>query len=122
MTSVDPVFAQWLLADSRWTIATDAAGAARWGTSGLTRERQTTIAEKADAEAEADRQLAFMGAGGPMAIDSHLLLGQWEPLRGQVITISCDRLGYEGGVDVFLLGAQDALASGTSIVTVLRRL
>ena len=122
MTLVDPVFAQWLLADSLWALATDDAGATRWGDSALTKERQTTIADKADAEAEAARQLAFMGAGGPMAIESHMLLGRWEPVRGQVITITGDRLGYEDGIDVFLLGAEDALGAGTSRVTVLRRL
>ncbi|MDT7533725.1 hypothetical protein OVY48_09845 [Sphingobium sp. SA2] len=122
MTTVDPVYAQWLMADTLWTLATDTVGAARWGTSGLTKERPTTIATRADAEAEAARQLAFMGAGGPMALDSHLLPGRWEPVRGQVITIHGNRLGYAGGVDVFLLSADDVLAAGTSRVTVLRRL
>lgn len=120
MTLVDPVFAQWLLAESLWALTTDEASATRWGDSALTKERQTTIATKEDAEAEAARQLAFMG--GPMAIESHLLLGRWEPVRGQVITITGDRLGYDGGIDVFLLGAEDALGAGTSRVTVLRRL
>lgn len=120
MTSVDPVFAQWLMADCLWSMATDVAVAGRWGDSGLTKERQTTIATRADAEAEAARQLAFMA--GPLVIDNHLLLGRWEPYRGQVITITCNRLGYDAGVDVFVLGAEDVMASGTSRVTVLRRL
>jgi hypothetical protein len=122
MTLVDPVYAQWLMARCQWTETSDEAGAARWGKTALTRERQTTIATKADAEAEAARQLAFMGGGGPMVVDDHVLLGRWQPYRGRVITISGDRLGYAGGVDVFVLGAQDALATGTSVVTVLRRL
>lgn len=120
MTMVDPVYAQWLMADCLWTLAKDDVLDARWGESALTKERQTTIATKEDAEAEAARQLAFMG--GPLVIDSHLLLGRWEPYRGQVITITGNKLGYEAGVDVFVLGAEDALASGTSRVTVLRRL
>lgn len=122
MSLVDPVFAQWLMADCLWSVATDDVGAARWGDSVLTQERKTTIALKADAEAEAARQLAFMGAGGPMVIDVHLLVGRWEPYRGQVITITGNRLDYDAGIDVFVLGAEDALASGTSRVTVLRRL
>ncbi|MFY9350112.1 MAG: hypothetical protein WBL20_10315 [Sphingobium sp.] len=122
MTSVDPVFAQWLMADCLWALATDAPGVARWGNSALTKERQTTIATRADAEAEAARQLAFMGAGGPLVIDQHLLRGRWEPYRGTVITLTGNKLGYNSGVEVFVLGAEDALGAGTSRVTVLRRL
>lgn len=122
MTSVDPVFAQWLMADCLWALATDDTAATRWGDTALTKERQTTIATKADAEAEAARQLAFMGGGGPMAVDQHLLLGQWESCRGQVITLTGDQLDYDDGVDVFVLGVEDMRATGTSRVTVLRRL
>ncbi|MFC3442542.1 hypothetical protein ACFOKF_15310 [Sphingobium rhizovicinum] len=122
MTTVDPVYAQWLMADCLWSLASDNAAIARWGDSALTKERQTTIATRADAEAEAARQLAFMGGGGPMAVDQHLLLGRWEPYRGQVITITGNKLGYDAGVDVFVLGAEDAWSAGTSRVTVLRRL
>lgn len=120
MSLVDPVYAQWLMADNLWALATDEVGAARWGESGLTKERQTTIATRADAEAEAARQLAFMGH--PLVIDTHVLLGRWAAMRGQVITITGGKLGYEGGVEVFVLGAEDALATGISRVTVLRRL
>lgn len=122
MTTVDPVFAQWLMARCQWAVSTDQDVADRWGATALTKERQTTIATKADAEAEAARQLAFMGGGGPMAIDDHVLLGQWARYRGRVITITGKRLGYAGGADVFVLGAQDVQATGTSVVTVLRRL
>lgn len=120
MTMVDPVFAQWLMADCQWSLSADAPTQARWGATAQTRERKTTIATKADAEAEAARQLAFMGQ--PMALDVHLLKGRWEPFRGQVITITLDQLDYDAGVDVFVLGAEDVLSDGTSRVTVLRRL
>lgn len=93
---------------------------ARWGDVALTTERMTTIALKADAVAEAQRQLAFLGPAA--VIDEHLLIGQWRELRGQVITIQSDRLGYDAGVDVLVLGATDDSASNTSRVTVLRRL
>ncbi|MEO7469621.1 MAG: hypothetical protein ABIV36_21630 [Sphingobium limneticum] len=122
MSLVDPVYAQWLMARCLWAVSTDGAAADRWGATALTKERQTTIANKADAEAEAARQLAFMGGGGPLVVDDHVLLGQWARYRGQVITITGKRLGYDAGINVFVLGAQDALAAGTSVVTVLRRL
>lgn len=120
MTAVDPVYAQYLMSQTLWAVASDDAAATRWGATAVTKERRTTIATRADAKAEAARQLAFMG--GPLVVDDHVLLGQWVRYRGQVITITGPKLGYENGVDVFVLGAQDALATGTSIVTVLRRL
>ncbi len=120
MSLVDPVYAQWLMADCLWALATDAAGDARWGSTGMVKVRQTRLATRADAEAEAARQLAFMG--GPLAIDSHLLTGTWAAFRGRVITITGNRLGYQDGKDVFVLGAEDDRAAGTSRVTVLVRL
>lgn len=120
MTAIDPVYAQWLMADGLWQVQADATLTLRWGIKALTTERMTTIATKADAVAEATRQLAFLGPVA--AIDEHLLVGRWEHLRGQVITLTIDRLGYEAGADVFLLGAEDNEATGLSKVTVLKRL
>lgn len=119
MASVDPVFAQWLQDEGLWTVAEDAAAVARWGDRAITAERMTSIATKAGAVAEAARQLAFMG--GPHAIEVHTLAGEWRSRRGQVITIYGDNLGY-GGIEVFLLGAEDDKATGLSVATVLRRL
>lgn len=120
MPAVDPLFAQWLQADGRWLVAEDAALRAAWAETGLTTQRMTTLATKAEAEAEAARQLAFLGPVA--AIDEHLLTGEWRDRRGQTITLTIDRLGYEFGPAVLVLGAQDDLASGTSRVTVLKRL
>lgn len=120
MTPVDPVFAQWLMDPARFHVAEDAALKARWGETAETSERVTTIAVKADAEAEADRQLAFMG--GPLVEDEHLLIGQWAEYLGRVITLSIDRLGYDAGIDVFVVAVEDDRATGTSRVRVLRRL
>ena len=120
MSSVDPVFAQWLMSEGLWQVSEDAAMRARWGDKALTTKRMTSIAGKADASAEAARQLAFLGPAA--AIDEHLLVGEWGNYRGQVITLKIARLGYDAGIDVFVLGAQDDRASGTSRVTVLRRL
>lgn len=120
MSAVDPIYAQWLQSEGLWAVTDDAVLKARWGDTGLTTQRMTTIALKADADAEAARQLAFMGP--PAAIEEHLLVGQWAHLRGQVITLTINQLGYDAGLDVFLLGAEDDRATGTSRVTVLRRL
>lgn len=120
MTTVDPVFAQWLMDQARWHVEDDAALKAIWGDTGETSERVTTIALKADAEAEADRQLAFMG--GPLVEDEHQLRGEWAGYLGQVITLTINKLGYDAGRDVFVIGVEDERATGMSRVTVLRRL
>lgn len=120
MASIDPVYAQWLQSDGRWLTAEDGALRAIWGDTALTTQRMTTIATKADAEAEAARQLAFLG---PVAvIDEHLLPGAWQQYRGQVITLTINQLGYAQGADVFVIKADDDEATGLSRVTVLRRL
>lgn len=118
--AVDPLFAQWLMASASYAVAQDAAGLATWAATGRASERETTLATEADARTEAARQLAFLS--GPLALDEHWLTGQWADTLGQVITITGDRLGYVDGVDVFVLGARDDLATGTSRVSVLRRL
>lgn len=120
MATVDPVFAQWLQADGLWLVQDETTLKARWGDRALTTQRMTTIATKADAIAEANRQLAFMG--GPLAIEEHMMTGEWGDYVGQVITITGTRLGYDAGVNVFVIGAEDNRATGLSNVTVIRRL
>lgn len=120
MTTVDPVFAQWLMDHARWHVAEEATLKARWGETAETSERVTTIATKADAEAEAARQLAFLG--GPLVEDEHLLVGEWGAYLGRVITVSIDKLEYDAGIDVFVVGVEDDRSAGTSRVRVLRRL
>lgn len=120
MTNVDPVFAQWLMSEGLWQVSDDATRRTRWGADALTTQRMTTIATKTAAAAEAARQLAFLG--GPLAIEEHMLLGEWAGTLGSVITLTIDQLGYDAGVDVFVIGAEDNLSAGTSTVTVIRRL
>lgn len=120
MTTADPQFAQWLMSETLWTLADNATLRARWGDTALTTERQTTIADKAAADAEAARQIAFLG--GPLVTDEHQLKGEFAAYLGQVITITGPQLGYGAGLDVFVIGAQDDRATGLSQVTVLRRL
>jgi hypothetical protein len=120
MASVDPLFAQWLQSEELWVVAEDTTRAALWGADALTVERASSIAFKSAAATEAARQLAFLS--GPLVMDEHILKGRWQAYRGQVITLQIGRLGYDNGVDVFVLGAADNLATGLSTVTVLRKL
>lgn len=120
MAAVDPVYAQWLQADGLWHVESDAVLLARWGTQVLTTLRLTTLATRVDAAAEAARQIDFMGY--PLAVEEHTLPGQWAAYLGRVITVTIDRLGYDAGLDVFVIAAEDNRASGLSKVSVIRRL
>lgn len=120
MTAVDPLFAQWLMSAGQWHVAENAGLKATWGDVAVTSERMTTIATKAGAEAEAERQLAFMG--GPLVIEEHVLVGEWAAFLGRVINLRIAELGYDHGLDVFVIGVQDDRSDGISRVTVVRRL
>lgn len=120
MATVDPPFAQWLQEQGLWALAEDAAGVSRWGDTAVTAERMSCIAERDDALAEGARQLDFLA--GPHAIDDHVLSGEWRQYRGQVVTITIDKLGYDEGEDVFVIAAEDDRATGLSKVTVIKRL
>jgi hypothetical protein len=121
--AVDAIFAQWLQDVALFSLRENATMKARWGETAIVAERVSAIATQADAEAEGDRQLGFFS--GPLAEDSHVLPiidGGWVQHIGQVITLTYDGLGYDDGVDVFLIAAEDDHAIGLSTLTVLMRL
>lgn len=120
MTVPTVTFAEWLRAEALYASAESSAIAAAWGEDAPKSERITGLAASAHADEEATRQQAFMGV--PMAKDQHKLVGQFTPYIGKVITLTCARLGYDAGINVFVLGAADDLQTGLSTVTVLRRL
>lgn len=122
MTTIDPLYAQWLMSDGYRQVSTDDVLTARWGNRAQSTERLTTIANRSDAAAEAARQIAFLGGGGVLVTEEHSLLGEWASQLGRVVTLTIDRLGYDAGLDVFVIGVEDNRASGTSTVTVLRRM
>jgi hypothetical protein len=120
--AVDPLFAQWLQAPADYVVRSDAAATARWGATALTTERITGIATRAAAAAEADRELAFLSRG-PFVQDVHQFVGtDWIAAIGTIVTIMNDELGYEAGVDTFVLDAEVDRTTGISTVTVLRPL
>jgi hypothetical protein len=117
---VDPVFAQWLQEDALKSVTTDAALAARWGDGAITTERLVPHALLGEAQTEAARQLAFLG--GPLVEEQHTVSGEMRGYLGQVINLTIAQLGYDAGVDVFVIGVQDNLQAGVSTINVLRRL
>jgi hypothetical protein len=118
--TVDPEFARWLREGALFAPADDAAVAAAWGTLARSSDILSAITLKAGAEAEAARQLAFLA--GPLAVDEHLVAGSRLDLLGQAITIRSDRLGYQAGATVFVIGADEAEDSKQTTLTVLRKL
>lgn len=120
MSIVDPPFARWLQDAALFATRASAPVTTRWGTTALTAERVTGLARQADAEAEADRQLAFLSKG-PFAIDEHQLpIGAgWVQHLGRVVTLTNDQLGYDEATDVFVLEAVDDRATGLSTIVVL---
>lgn len=120
--AVDPLFAQWLQAEADWALRSSATQQARWGASARTLETRTGIATRAAAEAEGDRQLAFWSKG-PFAIDVHQVAGtDWSEEIGRVVRLTIGQLGYDAGVDVFLIGIEPDRATGTTALTALRPL
>lgn len=113
-------FAEWLRSPALYMTAADATTAANWGDDAPTSERITALSNSGDTDTEAGRQRTFMGL--PMAKEVHQIAGRFAPYIGKVITLTLDRLGYDAGVAVLVLGAADDLATGLSQVTVLRRL
>lgn len=122
MPNVDPLFAQWLQGDADTVLCTNPTMADSWGATALMTQRTTGIALHDDAKAEAERQLSFF-ARGPFVIDVHQVEGtDWQPYLGRVITLTNDQLGYETGVDVFLIGVEADRSSGYTALTVVRPL
>lgn len=120
VTQVDPDFAEWLASEEISAIASDAVAAATWGTIAIDTTISSAIALKADAVAEAARQLAFRP--GPLVVETLRVPGLQVGMIGKVVTLTADKGGYAGGVDVFVLGADEIDGMGGIKVTVLRRL
>lgn len=119
MTLVDPDFAEWLGRDEVIAVATNAAAEAKWGAIAIDTAISSPIAFKADAIAEASRQLAFRP--GPLDVEKLRVPGQHVGLIGKVVKLTAAKGGYAAGVDVFVLDADETDAGGGTILTVLRR-
>lgn len=117
--AVDPLFAQWLQREADFVLSGDAAAVARWGSTAVSTSRVTAIATQAAALAQADREMAFLSRG-PFGIDVHHVVGtDWTASIGTVVTLYIDKLGYGGGVDVFVTDAEVDRSIGVSTLTVL---
>lgn len=118
--TVDAGFARWLREGVLFAPATDAAAAARWGDSARASDVVSGLATQAGAQAEAARQLGFLG--GPLVIDEHYVAGARIDLVGSAVRLTADRLGYEAGADVFVIEAEELDQTDQTRLVVLRRL
>lgn len=117
---VDPSIAQWLKSEALVASANDNLVQAAWGDLAATTEIMSPLAELADAQDEAARQLAFLG--GPLAIDRLQVDGLRADLIGLPLDLTADRAGYEGGLRVFVIGVEELEGVDRTNLTVLRRL
>lgn len=120
MAVVDSGVAAWLKSDARNVGATVAGAAAAWGDRALDSRVVSPLALKADAQALATAQAQFLA--GPLARDRVVVKGARKDLVGRLVTLVGDRLGYDVGPSVFVIGAQEADQGGTTELTVLKRL
>jgi hypothetical protein len=90
----------------------------------LPKARETEIvsplALAAGADAEATRQMIFLG--GPLAEDTHLVPGQRGDLLGKPVTLQADQLGYEAGAVGFVIAFDETAVPGMTVLNVLRKL
>jgi hypothetical protein len=118
--SIDTATIEWLKKGALFEAATDAGVAAAWGATAVEAEIISPLATSAAAATEAARQQAFWE--GPMAVETHDVPGLRSDLLGLPVTIVADRLGYEGGLAVFVIGVEEAESVRRTQLTVLRRL
>jgi len=117
--SIDPGFAAWLKQDALYAISAVAGASAAWGDKAISSTVVSPLANESDAQTIADAQAAFMA--GPLAQDKVVVAGHRKDLIGQCITVTGDRLGYEAGAAVFVIGAAEADPGSTTTLTVLKR-
>lgn len=115
MTAVDPAYAIALKNEALYVRVGTADPA--WS-DGQESKSISPLALRADAIAEAQRQIAFVG--GPVVREQAEVPGARCDLIGRPVVLTGPGLGYEEGLPVFVIGAAEGEA--TTVLTVLRRL
>lgn len=118
--SVNAEFAAWLGSACLNAVASSAALDAAWGDLAAAAENVTALANKADAEEEAARQLDIFGA--PLVVEVLQVPGLRIDLVCKPVRLTAARAGYTGGASVFVLGAKELENVERTNLTVLRKL
>ena len=117
---VTPSYGDWLQSEALYVSVSDATLASRWPTQAIESEGISPLADPDDADDEGERQIAFLGP--PKDVDLHVVPGQQRGVVGCMVTLTIEKLGYEDGVDCFVLGADENQVPGCTVLTVLRRM
>lgn len=118
--AVSSDLAAWLKSEALFA-SSDGSVAGAFGDTSKDSTVITPLVNKADAVTEAAYQAAFLS--GPLARDKAVIKGYRSDLIGKCVTLTGDRLGYDGaGAAVFVIGAEEAESGATTTLTVLKRL
>lgn len=116
MADVLVTVADYLKNVALFTAAANPGGVA-WGAArAIESEIISPLYEKADADAEAVRQAAFLA--GPLVEDVVTVKGARRDLMLQPITIEGDMLGMAGGVAAFVIGFEERDNGQTDLVVI----
>lgn len=118
--SVDAEFAAWLGSACLNAVASSSALDEAWGTLAAMGELVSALANKADAEAEAVRQIDLFSS--PMVLEVLQVGGLRIDLVCKAVTLTASRAGYTAGATVFVLGAKELDQVERTNLTVLRKL
>jgi hypothetical protein len=98
---VNPSLAEHLKSAALFESADSAPVLAAWGEIARTSDVISPLADRADAAAEAARQLALLDA--PRATDRHEIPGLWPVAVGDVVNITSEDLNYSAGRNVIVV-------------------
>jgi hypothetical protein len=115
---VSSTLAEWLRSAELVELVESAPILAAWGDLATDSEASSPLALRADAAAEAARQLAFLGL--PLAVETVDVVGERSALVGEAVRIEADVPEYAVAVPVFVIGA-DEREGGVTTLTVLRK-
>ena len=117
---IDAATSEWLKKGALFETGADAAIAAAWGATAVEAEMVSALATQAGATAEAARQIAFWK--GPLAVEVHDVPGLRSDLLFKVITVTINQLGYNAGLNVFVIFYEEQELVRRTRLTVLRPL
>lgn len=118
--SVEADFRAWLQTSSLMAIANSGELEAAWGELAAVNEVVSALALKADADAEATRQIDLFGA--PMVIEVLQVAGLRVDLFAKPVMLTAPRAGYASGANVFVIGVKELDGVERTNLTVLRKL
>lgn len=119
MPAVASDYAAWLQDQARYRTFSPGALPSGLQAMAVDSELITPFAASSAADTEVQRQLNFLGSA--LAADNAVVKGRQSDLAGRVVTLKGDQLGYDAGITVLVISAQEN-EDGTTQLLVLRKL